>query len=243
MLEILKENINGILGTIIFHLLIVVLIMAARLSSVSHPQEHSLLIEFDHDVSEEEFRAITESLQSGESYLRNEENEDPGRNIAVNVSEERPVPDQFREMSSQQLSELDQRVDEILNDASNGNIDVPDPPEIEFETPEEIFQDENNDNEPYTGPTTITYDLKGRNHVRIPVPVYKCPDGGIVEVSIAVNQEGRVISADIDAVPGNFNEICIFETAVRAAMDSRFSEEADAPPVQSGIITFYFQKQ
>ena len=243
MLRLIKENINGILGTVIFHLLIVVVIMATKLSSDDYQQEHSMLIEFADDVSEEEFRVLTESLMLQESYLQENQTGQLRRNIAVNVSEERPVPDEFRDMSSEQISELDQRVNEILNDAANGNMPVPEQPEIEFEPLSEIFPEKENNDEPYTGPTTITYDLPGRNHLRIPVPVYKCPDGGIVRVNISVNQQGQVIRANIDGTPGNFNEICIFETALEASLASRFNETSDAPPVQTGIITFYFQKQ
>ncbi len=243
MLRLLKENINGILGTVIFHLLIVVVIMATKLSSEDYQTELSILIEFTDDVSEEEFRELTESLMSEQEYLQQNQTGQRRRDIAVNVSEERPVPDEFREMSSEQLSELDQRVTEILNDAANGNMPVPEQHEIEFEPVPEIFPEKEKNDEPYTGPTTITYELPGRSHLRIPVPVYKCPDGGIVRVNISVNKQGQVIRANIDGNPGNFNEICIFETALEASLASRFNENPDAPPVQTGIITFYFQKQ
>ncbi len=243
MLRIIKENINGILGTVIFHLIIVLMILVTRLSSFDHQLEQTLLIEFDQDISAEEFAAITESLQSDESFLQDDESGHSARNIAVDVSEERPVPDQFRDLSSQQLSELDQRVDEVLNNAANGADLFPEHPEIETESTAEIIPQENNNDHPYTGPTTITYDLQGRTHLRIPVPVYKCPDGGIVEVNINVNQQGRVVDVNIDGSPENFNEMCIFETATQAAMASRFTESTEAPSVQSGTITFYFQKQ
>jgi len=243
MLSLIKENINGILGTVVFHLLIVVFIMVAKLSSYERQQEETMFIEFADDVSEEEFRALTESLMARNALLQEDHTGQLIRNIAVNISEERPVPDQFREMSSEQLSDLDQRVSEILNDAANGNMPVPEQPEIGFSTPEEPAAQENSPDEPYKGPTNITYDLPGRNHIRIPVPVYRCPDGGIVQVNISVNKQGQVIRANIEGTAGNFNENCIFETALEASFASRFNQHADAPPVQSGTITFYFQKQ
>ncbi len=245
MLNFIRENINGILGTVVFHLLIIVVFMAARLSSVPDPQEESMLIEFELDVSEEEFRALTESLMAERDNLQQEnQSHQQSRNIAVNVSEERPIPDNFREMSSEQLENLDQRMNDILNDAANGIMPELEQPEFNFEQqPEIISQEDHNSDEPYKGPTTITYDLQGRNHLRIPVPVYKCPDGGIVEVNIDVDKQGRVIRATIDGNPTGFNEICIFETAIEASMASRFEEKSDAPPVQTGTITFYFQHQ
>jgi hypothetical protein len=239
MTGFIKENINGILGTVIFHLVIVILILATRLSSFQHRDELSVVIEFDNDVSEEEFRAFTESLlaQNFQDYQR-------ARNIAVNTDEDRPVADQFSDMSSEELYELDKRIDDILNNAAQGIMPTLDQPEINLEVPEESLRNEQqNDHEPYSGPTTITYELAGRSHLRVPVPVYKCPEGGIVEVNISVDRQGRVIKADVDGSPGNFNEACNFQMAIDAAMGSRFTGKADAPPVQSGSITFYFQKQ
>ncbi|TVR68509.1 MAG: hypothetical protein EA408_13355 [Marinilabiliales bacterium] len=244
MLRIIKENINGILGTVIFHLLLAVIVMAAKLTSVDNRNEISLLIEFAPDITEEEFRALTESLMANEGRLQDDaSNMQSPRNIAVNISEERPVPDQFRDMSPEQMSELDSRVDEILNNAANGQMPVPDQPDIEFEPVTEIINLEEEDYEPYSGPTTITYELTGRNHIRIPVPVYRCPDGGVVNVNISVDRQGRVVRATIDGNPSGFNEICIHETAVEASLASRFNQDPDAPPVQSGMITFYFQQQ
>lgn len=243
MLNFIRENINGLLGTLVFHLFLVVVVMATRLSSVSYQPEHSLLIEFDGDVTEEEFRELTESLMDQSELAEDLEDGQLRRNIAVNISEERPVPDDFGEMSSDQLSELDERVEEILNNAANGNMPEPEQPDMDFELPSDNPVQENSNDEPYTGPTTITYDLPGRIHLRMPVPVYKCPDGGIVEVEISVNRAGKVISADINKEPVSFNDRCIFQMAVEAAMGSRFDEKAGAPPVQDGTITFYFQKQ
>jgi hypothetical protein len=240
MVRFLKENINGVLGTVIFHLLLVILILMTRLSSYEHQPEHSILIEFDTDVSEEEFREYAEALLA-------QNLQDPAsaltRNIAVNVSENRPVPDQFKEMTPEEVSELESRINEILNDAANGIMPKSELPEINFDPPVEEVLQKSDDAEPYTGPTTITYDLPGRNHLRVPVPVYKCPDGGIVEVNIAVDQQGRVVRASIDSEPGNFGETCNHQMALEAALNSRFSQSINAPGIQSGTITFYFQKQ
>ncbi len=240
MLNFIRENINGILGTVIFHLLIVAVVMVTRLSSDMHIPEHIVLIEFETDVSEDEFRELIESLMNPG---QESEYQQQSRNIAVNIAQERPVADEFRNMSQDQLDELDSRMDEILKNAAEGVMPELEQPEIDFEMPRDLLQQEDDDPEPYYGPTTITYDLPGRTHLRMPVPVYKCPDGGVVEVSISVNQQGRVIRADIDQDPVSFNERCIFQMAMEAAVGSRFDENNNAPPVQGGTITFYFQKQ
>jgi hypothetical protein len=241
MLNFVRENINGILGTVIFHLVIIVVIMATRLSTSEFRSEESILIQFQHDISEEEFRQLTESLM--EAQTEESGRRQALRNLAVNIAERRPVADEFRDMSPEQMADLDRRMNEILNNAANGIMPELDRPEIDFEPVEIIRNKEDETDEPYSGPTTITYDLPGRRHLRIPVPVYKCPGGGIAEVSIAVNRQGQVVSADIKEKAGTFNERCIFEMALEAALASRFDQSSGAPPVQNGTITFYFQQQ
>ncbi len=248
MLRFIRDNINGILGTVVFHLIVVVVIMATRLSSVEQLAEERMFIEFETGVSEEDFQKITEAIQNEQSDQSDMQPDDGeiARNIAVNVSEERPIPDQFQDMSSEDLSELDDRVSEILNNAANGVMPELEQPDIAYEDPaNELSEDRylNEDSEPYSGPTTITYDLSGRTHLRMPVPVYKCPDGGVVEVNITVDRRGRVINANINSSPGGFNQACIEQMAMDAALGSRFSADPGAPEVQSGTITFYFQQQ
>ena len=240
---LLKENINGILGTLVFHLLLVVIIMATRLSTVRKDFEERVFIQFETSISEEEFRNLTESIMADRSDLREDSRGILRRDIAVSVSEERPVPDDFKNMSANELTDLDQRISEILRNAAEGIMPELDQTEIEFDPPTEPLKSEMKEEEPYTGPTTITYDLPGRNNIRMPVPVYKCPDGGVAEVDISVNRQGRVINASVNSSPSNFNEVCIYETAIEAALGSRFSVNYDAPEIQNGTITFYFQKQ
>ncbi len=242
MQRTIKKNINGILGTVVFHLVLVVIIMAARLSSVQQQYEQRMIIEFESEIIEQSLSDITET-DSDQSDLREDNQGNLRRNIAVNVSEDRPVPDDFKRMSQQDLSELDHRVNEILENAANGVMPELEQPEIKFEPPTEIVRQESGESEPYKGPTTITYDLPGRTHLRMPVPVYKCPDGGIVEVSILVNRDGIVIKAGVDSDPANFNEECINKMALEAALGSRFSSNHGSSEVQSGTITFYFQNQ
>ena len=49
-----------------------------------------------------------------------------------------------------------------------------------------------------SGNVTVEYDLEGRDAVYLPVPAYKCHNGGRVVVNITVNRSGDVISASED---------------------------------------------
>jgi hypothetical protein len=234
------KNINGILGTIVFHLLIIAWFMAARLSTVNQDEIAAIMIDFniaelpDMEIPEPETRTAYE--QYLDNVLRS--------NIAVNEAEERPVPDQFKNLDASEFSELDQRVAEILQQASAGQMPVlPEFPEISMEINKPEEKKEQKKAEPYTGPTNIYYNLQGRRALWLPVPIYKCPDKGIVTVDVLVNQLGNVVQARVNNNPKNFNEECLFEAAITAALKARFNQNASAPSRQAGTITFHFQPQ
>jgi rubrerythrin len=93
----------------------------------------------------------------------------------------------------------------------------------------------------YTGPSVMSYSLAGRNAYSLPVPVYKCENGGVVVVLIAVTPRGAVTVASIDAKQ-SAGDPCIQEAAKRAALLSLFSASA-SPKNQQGAITYRFVPQ
>jgi hypothetical protein len=244
MKDFVRTNINGILGTIIFHLLIVTALLAARLSVINRDGVSAIMIDFEaKDLSELDLAKLlppdprAEWEQYFENVLRS--------NIAVSESDVRPVPDQFRNMDPASRAELDQRIAEIMEQAKLGKMpELPEIPEITVgeETPRDNPEPDNQE-EPYTGPTNIYYDLEGRRAIWLPVPIYKCPDEGTVTVDILVNQLGYVVQARVFATAKNFNEECLFNAAMDAALKARFNKDSTSPVRQSGSITFHFQPQ
>ena len=75
----------------------------------------------------------------------------------------------------------------------------------------------------------MAYDLEGRYAEFMPIPVFKCEFGGKVVVEIKVSRKGGVESAKvIDAFSDK--DDCLRETAVRAALRSRFTLSASPLP-------------
>lgn len=221
-------------------MLIIVSFMAARLSTVNQDDISAIMIDFniaelpDIKIPEPETRTAYE--QYLDNVLRS--------NIAVNEAEERPVPDQFKNLDASETNELDQRLAEILKQASSGQMPVlPEFPEISMEVNKPEEKKEQKNDQPYTGPTNIYYNLQGRRALWLPVPIYKCPDKGIVTVDVLVNQLGNVVQARVNNNPKNFNEECLFEAAISAALKARFNQSASSPVRQAGTITFHFQPQ
>lgn len=95
----------------------------------------------------------------------------------------------------------------------------------------------------YRGPTRIYYDLQGRNHTYLPIPIYKCQGSGKVVLSIEVDQRGNVENARITEGQSTTNDDCLIETAVGTALRSRFEPDLNAPKIQKGTLTYIFVAQ
>lgn len=95
----------------------------------------------------------------------------------------------------------------------------------------------------YKGPTRIYYDLIGRNHLYLPIPIYKCEGSGKVVLTIEVNQEGMVEKALIVENESTTSDPCLVETAINTALISRFNPDASSPRVQVGTLSYLFVAQ
>jgi hypothetical protein len=95
----------------------------------------------------------------------------------------------------------------------------------------------------FQGPTRIYYDLVGRNHLYLPIPIYKCQGSGIVVMYIDVDQKGTVEKATVIEEKSTTSDPCLIETAVNSAMDSRFNSDVNSPKIQRGTLSYHFVAQ
>ncbi|MGA2407336.1 MAG: hypothetical protein ABSF81_11385 [Bacteroidales bacterium] len=95
----------------------------------------------------------------------------------------------------------------------------------------------------FKGPTRIYYDLVGRNHLYLPIPIYKCQGSGKIALSIEVDQNGVVQKAQVIDRESTALDPCLVETAVNTALISRFNPDANSPRVQIGTLTYQFVAQ
>ncbi|SFZ89626.1 hypothetical protein SAMN05428642_101466 [Flaviramulus basaltis] len=86
--------------------------------------------------------------------------------------------------------------------------------------------------------STISFSLKNRTKVYIPIPVYLCEFDGKITVNITVNSDGNVTDAYVNSSSTSDNE-CLIEHALEYAKQSLFSTDA-SKETQIGTITFYF---
>ena len=85
------------------------------------------------------------------------------------------------------------------------------------------------------------YSLGGRRLLEEQTLEEECDESGVVVVQIGVNRKGRVVRATPGGKGTTTSAQCLFDTAKKAAMDSRFNSDFDAPAVQVGFIVYTYK--
>ena len=84
------------------------------------------------------------------------------------------------------------------------------------------------------------YSLGNRKAVSKPAPKYTCNESGKVVVEVAVDRNGKTISA-IAGIKGSTNTAkCLLDQARIAAMNTKWDASSDAPEKQVGKIVYNF---
>jgi TonB family protein len=244
--KVLGNNINGILGTIAFHMLLLILFLLFRISDKT---THTELIEmnFDQENPQELLKKLDQLAQEKAEKLKILDQMADGvirRNIAVNVNDKTAD-----ELSTDKF--IKQFADENKLEGFKKTLN-PDQQEVkpaDKTDNEQIQQKSNVEEKPagskqiYKGPTNIYCNLESRRAVYVPVPVYKCEGSGKVVVEITVDNEGTIIGTSILKKESNVNDECLFNTAISYASITRFNADPKAASKQNGSITYFFIPQ
>lgn len=241
----IKENRLPILYTLIFHLLVLNILIFVRVDKLKDGQELGVRIDFedksvDQILEEEQLEIPPEFL---EMIYRQRE---LASNRAVNVNKEDAFQNEIStdEYLQKLLDEIEAgRDDEIIKDREKWREILEAGGYIE-----PVKEDENKeDNEIYTGPTTITYEFleepKSRGKSFLTIPVYKCEGAGLVKVDAVVSRDGNVLSAEVRKPVEGLDAECFSRAATNAALTSRFRVDPRAPEKQRVLITYTFIAQ
>lgn len=240
----------GVFGTIIFHLIAGIIFMSFQIRSIHSNKSDEFLIEIAPMEKSEKIEKLIElPATSVEKILQgDEEMLNIARNIA-NKSEEKINPADYIDKVKEELIKsgklgADNYIDEqkrlaklkadenpgLKNDTTRKN-------EINKPTESQKFASN------FKGPTRIYYDLTGRTHTYLPIPIYKCQGSGKVVLSIEVNQNGIVEKALIVEYQSTTSDPCLIETAVITALISRFNSDYKSQKTQTGTLTYQFVAQ
>lgn len=88
--------------------------------------------------------------------------------------------------------------------------------------------------------SSISYSLKGRTAIEIPNPIYTCDSSGKVVINISVNENGRVLSTNVNKASSSTNNECLTEQAEEYAKMAYFSP-LPGRSSQPGTITYNFK--
>lgn len=83
--------------------------------------------------------------------------------------------------------------------------------------------------------------LEGRNAVSLPTPDIDSQKEGTVKVQIKVDREGNVVEATPGVKGSTTLDNYLLSVAKKAALQSRFDSNPDAPYYQIGTITYIFR--
>lgn len=246
-----REKLAGVFGAIIIHLIAGIIFMVVKIGSLDikeFTREYEVILE-DKNISEYR-EELLETKGSGIEGIIGSDRE--LLNIARNLAAKPDVkinPDDYldkvkEEMIKSGLLGPDNYIDEqkrLKSGTANEGVELK--KENREESAEEKSIEANEMAARYSGPTRIFYDLPGRIHVYLPIPIYKCEGGGKVTLAIEVNPKGQVVKASVAAAESTTSDPCLTETAINSALSSRFTPNAGAVKTQTGTLTYIFVPQ
>ncbi|MBL7969487.1 MAG: hypothetical protein JNK09_20975 [Prolixibacteraceae bacterium] len=237
--ELYRKNAYGVMGTLIFHILLVSGFLISELNIEGEiKKEEAILLDFvapKEEKTELEEKIEEKKVSSESSPVKQQI---AGSNRAVNDALKR---DKFFDASyNRDIEEAKKLVADV-----NKQLSKKTPQAKKFEMPEATTEGQNPDsikNTIYSGKSNIHYFLENRYHLRLPIPVYLAKGGGTVIVDIQVDRSGKVIKAEPRS-SRNLSDSMLPVYAKQAAEGTLFNSESKAPAIQRGTITYNFVAQ
>lgn len=240
-----RRNINGILGTILFHLVVVVVCLVFKINTLNKPAESYIIIDPQEMLDENEEAESSDdepTMTDSEiaEYMQNLGN--TGSNYSGSNSYE-------RSSSSMSAAEMQAKYEEAFlrekygadyeNAVNSTYEDFIDEARLQQHEAKEQKR-----NVVKAGPALVYVELDNsqREVSYLKVPVFTCEGSGVVEIRIAISSSGRVTTADVIKSELTSDADCLVAAAKNAAMRSSFSN-ISGNRVEGGKITYTFVKQ
>lgn len=239
--ELYRKNVYGVMGTLIFHILLVAGFFVAELNlNVKIEKEEAILLDFNAPEEKEKIQEPERTSEKNEiTDNSSKANFSSGSNRAVNDALNKK--DKFFDANyNRDIEEAKKLVADVNKQLSKKVVPV-----TKFTMPEETTEGLDPDsikNVIYSGKSNIHYFLENRHHTRLPIPVYLAKGGGTVIVDIQVDRSGTVIKAEARSSK-SLSDPMLPVYATQAAERTVFNSESKAPAVQKGTITYKFVAQ
>ncbi len=231
-----KEDKAGLYITVIFHLAVLIVLLATQLG-FSIAKENSFVLDFTKQEETEKTQkeeVFKEDISERIERMLSAAGSIPIRNIAV----DRGALKDDRGTNAEELYKDAERLQQELN---NGAPLPKDELVYEYKKTETGGPKKSSESS-YSGPSVVSWELEGRKASRLPIPAYRCMGAGMVTVIISVDPQGNVINAKVEDALSS-PDGCLRNFAIRAARLSKFSASSSAPPKQIGNIVYQFIAQ
>ena len=244
--EIYKQNIYGVIATLIFHIIVLLVLITSSLKSGSRTPEEEIIV----DIATPEIKLPEpEADKAQPSAIASQPMQSPSTkgqlasNRAVNdaaTTKSRSNDPFFDNDYNAEVAAAKKLVSDVNKTLAReipkiGDIPMP-VDDTQGKTREEVKQSN------FKGRSNIHYSLENRFHARLPIPVYLAEGGGEVIVDIVVGRDGRVLSANPRPNP-KIADLNILAYAKQAAEKTWFNEDPSAPERQKGTIMYQFVAQ
>jgi hypothetical protein len=249
-----ESKLVGILGTVIIHLIAGIIFILFQFHTLKKDYSKEFKVEVavleESPSNENKIKLPVNPVRTVEKVLKgDDEMLNIARNLANKTEEKINAADYINKVKEELIQsgklgkdnyiDEQKRVNEMTDEGITDFENRPKLTSTEPKKPKESLEMAAN----YKGPTRIYYDLMGRNHTYLPIPIYKCQGSGVVVLSIEVNQQGIVESAKIIENESTVTDDCLVETAVNTALISRFNPDINTPRLQRGTLTYQFVAQ
>jgi len=273
MSEFIKKHKTGIIGTIIFHIIIGAIFMIFGYSTpLPLPGEEGILINFGstdegfgleepmysnavQEQAQDETQESTPETTTSESEegLTTQDFEDApsvkeqGQKEKTEEKKPEPKPETEKEEKVEEKEERKVNENALFpgrdRNTNNSSSEGENQGEGNQGSTTGSVDSQNHSGGNSMGNNGTSFSLAGRNPESLPKPIYNEQIEGKVVVEITVDKYGTVTNA-VPGVKGSTTlDANLLAAAKRAALKARFDKKPDAAAYQKGTITYYFKLQ
>ncbi len=249
MIKNSKNKQNAIIGTILFHILLLLCFIFMGLTyQIPPPPEEGITINFgyqDFGSGSEQPEPIIEEEITPQKLNNRFVEEITTQDIEeITISKSK---DQIKKSEEVKKTE-DKKPEPVVNikalytgKKQNNSISQG----IGEEQGDQGIKDGNQNSNTYNGESNgtngIAYQLGDRTIAEITKPIYDSQQQGKVVVTIRVNRNGNVISASPGAKGSTTTSLYLYAKAKEAALKTTFEANSKAPEIQVGTIIYNFK--
>lgn len=245
-----KNSRKGLIGTILFHLLLLLLFLQFGMTYQDPPpaNEGAMMINFgdagggspSEENTEVTEAAASSSSNNSESTESSSASADENVQTTTNETVEMNASPNNSNNETTETQETSEPLNEALTNAWNNNSNN----ENSNSNANDNSNNSNstgNTNGSNTGPANgIGYSLGGRGKVSFKKPDNPTQEDGTVVVDIVVDKYGNVIKANPGARGSTTTNPILYKQAKEAALKAKFTKKLEAVTDQKGTMTFVF---